>query len=335
MPRRTRRTSTTAGGRLTRRSLLGTLPLLPAVARAARAARPATTRIVVPYPPGGTVDATARLLAPHAADALGQTWVVENRAGANGAIGAEAVVRAPPDGATLLYSNEVLLMLRHVQRGLSFDAAQDLRPLVRTAIVPQILVGSPRHLAEAELGALLNAVRREPGRFTFATPTLGSLGQLGAAALGQALGVETLVVAYRGTGPAVQDLLAGNVALMIAPAGGVVPLIRDGQLRPYAVCSPGRVPALPEVPTLAEAGFPDLVFESWTGVWGPRGLPDDAAARAQAAVAAAVAEPGTAERIGRLGCTPVLEAPGRMAEVIAAEEERNLRLVRLAAIAPE
>jgi tripartite-type tricarboxylate transporter receptor subunit TctC len=281
------------------------------------------------------VDATARLLAPRAGEALAQTWVIENRAGANGAIGAEAVVRAPPDGTVLLYSNEVLLMLRHVQRSLSFDAARDLRPLARTAVVPQILVGSPRRPAPAGLHALLDAVRREPARFSFATPTLGSLGQLGAAALGQALGVEVLVVAYRGTGPAVQDLLAGNVSLMIAPAGGVVPLIREGRLRAYAVCSPDRVPALPGVPTLAEAGFPDLVFESWTGVWGPRGLPDDAAARVRAALAAAVAEPGTADRIRGLGCTPVREPPDRMAEVIAAEERRNLRLVQLASIAPE
>jgi tripartite-type tricarboxylate transporter receptor subunit TctC len=290
---------------------------------------------VVPYPPGGTVDATARLLAPRAGEALAQNWVVENRTGANGAIGTEAVVRAPPDGTALLYSNEVLLMLKHVQRNLGFDAARDLRPLARTAAVPQILVGSPRHLAQEDLHALLEAIRREPARFSFATPTLGSLGQLGAAALGQALGVEPLIVAYRGTGPAVQDLLAGNVSLMIAPAGGVVPLIRDGQLRAYAVCSPGRVRALPGVPTLAEAGFPDLVFESWTGVWGPRGLPDDVAARVQAAIVAAVAEPGTARRILELGCAPVREPPDRMAEVIAAEERRNLRLVQLASIAPE
>jgi tripartite-type tricarboxylate transporter receptor subunit TctC len=325
------------GRHLTRRSLLGTLPLLAAGTPAlglARAARP-TTRLVVPYPPGGTVDATARLLAPRAGETLAQTWVIENRAGANGAIGAEAVVRAPPDGTTLLYSNEVLLMLKHVQRNLLFDAARDLRPLVRTAIVPQILVGSPRHLAQEELHALLDAITREPTRFSFATPTLGSLGQLGAAALGQAMGVEMLVVAYRGTGPAVQDLLAGNVSLMIAPAGGVVPLIHDGQLRAYAVCSPDRIPALPEVPTLAEAGFHDLVFESWTGVWSPRGLPDGTAARVQAAIAAAVAEPGTADRIRELGCTPVREPPDQMAEVITAEEQRNLRLVQLASITPE
>lgn len=333
MPRPTRCTSRHFGRRLSRRSLLGTLSLLPATARA-RAAPP-TTRLVVPYPPGGTVDATARLLAPRASDALAQTWVIENRAGANGAIGAETVVRASPDGTALLYSNEVLLMLKHVQRTLSFDAARDLRPLARTAIVPQILVGSPRHLAQQELHPLLDAIRRQPARFSFATPTLGSLGQLGAAALGQALGVEVLIVAYRGTGPAVQDLLAGNVSLMIAPAGGVMPLIREGQLRACAVCSPVRLPALPEVPTLAEAGFPALVFESWTGVWGPRDLPDGTAARVQAAIAAAVAEPQTAQRILELGCTPVREPPGVMAEVIAAEERRNVRLVQLASITPE
>ncbi len=122
---------------------------------------------------------------------------------------------------------------------------------------------------------------------------------------------------------------------MIAPAGGVVPLVREGQLRAYAVCSANRIRALPEVPTLAEAGFADLVFESWTGLWGPQGLADDVAARVQGAVAAAVIEAGTAQRILDLGCTPIRETPDRMAAIIAAEERRNMRLVQLAGIAPE
>ncbi len=318
---------------LSRRALLGSLPLaLPAVARAQ--ARP-NVRIVVPYPPGGTVDATARFLSPRAAELLGQNWIIENRSGANGAIGAEAVARAAPDGMTLLYSNEVLLMLKHVQRNMPLDPLTDLTPIVRTAIVPQILVGSPRHLPHQDIRGLLDGLRANPTRYSFATPTLGSLGQLGAAALGQALGIETLIVAYRGTGPAVQDLLAGNISLLISPAGGVAPLIRDGQLRAFAVCSPRRLTAFPDVPTLTETGFPELVFESWTAMWGPRGLPAETVARIHATMNQVVGEPEMQRRIGDLGCTPIQEPLNRMAAQIAIEEERNPRLVRIAKITPE
>ncbi|WP_431283576.1 tripartite tricarboxylate transporter substrate binding protein [Humitalea sp. 24SJ18S-53] len=317
---------------LLRRSLLGGLAALPALAHAQ--GRP-NVRIVVPYPPGGTVDATARFIGARAAEILQQNWVIESRSGANGAIGADVVVRAAPDGLTLLYSNEVLLMLRHVQRNVPFNAVQDLSPIVRTAIVPQILVGSPRHTTEETLPALLEAIRKTPSDFTFATPTLGSLGQFGAAALGHSLGVDVTIVPYRGTAPAVSDILAGAVKLMISPAGGVLPLIRDGQLRALAVCSPQRIAALPDVPTLAESGFPELVFESWTGMWGPRGLPQDIAARVHAAVTTATNEPDSVRRILALGCTPINEPMDQMPVVIAREEARNPTLVRLARMTPE
>ena len=295
----------------------------------------ASVRIIVPYPPGGTVDATARFIGARAAEILQQSWVIESRSGANGAIGADAVVRSPPDGSTLLYSNEVLLMLRHVQRNVPFNAVTDLSPIVRTAIVPQILVGSPRHVNETTLPALLDAIRRQPATFTFATPTLGSLGQFGAAALGHALGVDLTIVPYRGTAPAIADLLAGAYKLIISPAGGVLPLIRDGQLRAFAVCSRERIAALPDVPTLVESGFPELWFESWTGMWGPRGLPVSIAARTHMAVTAATNEPENARRIMELGCLPINEPMERMPEVIAAEEARNPILVRLARMTPE
>jgi tripartite-type tricarboxylate transporter receptor subunit TctC len=317
-----------------RRGLLAAAPLLMAPGLARAQGRP-NVRIVVPYPPGGTVDATARFLSPRAAELLNQNWVIENRSGANGAIGADAVARAAPDGMTLLYSNEVLLMLKHVQRNMPLDPLTDLTPIVRTATVPQILVGSPRHIPHQDIRGLLEALRRNPTRYSFATPTLGSLGQLGAAALGQALGIEVLIVAYRGTGPAVQDVIAGNVSLLISPAGGVAPLIRDGQLRAFAVCSPQRIPGFPDLPTLSEIGFPDLVFESWTAMWGPRGLPAEIVNRVHATMNQVVGEPEMQRRIFDLGCTPIQEPLGRMAQQIAIEEERNPRLARLAKITPE
>jgi tripartite-type tricarboxylate transporter receptor subunit TctC len=314
----------------TRRASLALLAA-PALARAQ--SRP-NARLVVPYPPGGTTDITARLLAPHAAERLGQNWLVENRSGANGAVGAENVARSAPDGLSLLYSNEVLTVLPFVQRAVPFDLVADFTPIARTVSIPYVMVGAASAPTQ-NLAALLDALRREPQRFSFAGSSLGSVGQLATAALWQKLGVETTFVAYRGTGPAMNDLVSGAVSLFIAPMGPAMPLVRDGRLRAYATLSAARVPVLPATPTLVEVGFADMVYEGWCGLWGPRGLTPEAAQRINAAVTASLAEPATASRMGEIGLTPLAETPARFAEIIAAEIPRNRALVAAARIQPE
>jgi tripartite-type tricarboxylate transporter receptor subunit TctC len=260
--------------------------------------------------------------------------VIDNRSGANGAIGAELVARSAPDGATLLYSNEVLAVLPFVQRNVPFDLQADLTPIARTVSIPYVMVGSAG-LPEQTLAQLLDAVRRKPERFSFAGSSLGSVGQLATAALWQKLGVEALFVSYRGTGPAINDLISGAVSLFIAPIGPVMPLVRDGRLRAFAVTSARREAVLPDVPTLAEAGFADLIYEGWCGVWGPRGLPAEAVTRINEAVNRAANEPATARRMTGLGLLPLNQSPQRFAEVIAAEIPRNRALVAAARIQPE
>jgi tripartite-type tricarboxylate transporter receptor subunit TctC len=314
----------------TRRAALALLAA-PALARAQ--SRP-NARLVVPYPPGGTTDITARLLAPHAAERLSQNWLVENRSGANGAVGAENVARSAPDGLSLLYSNEVLTVLPFVQRAVPFDLQADFTPVARTVSIPYVMVGTAA-APTPNLAALLEAIRREPQRFSFAGSSLGSVGQLATAALWQKLGVEATFVAYRGTGPAMNDLVSGAVSLFIAPVGPAMPLVRDGRLRAYATLSATRLPVLPDTPSLVEAGFADMVYEGWCGLWGPRGLPSENVARINAAVNAAIAEPATAARMGEIGLTPLAETPSRFAEIIAAEIPRNRALVAAARIQPE
>ncbi|MGK7865697.1 Bug family tripartite tricarboxylate transporter substrate binding protein [Falsiroseomonas sp. E2-1-a20] len=301
----------------------------PALAQGSR-----STRIVVPYPPGGTTDLTARLIAPKAAEGLGQSWVIENRSGANGVVGAESVARSAADGTSLLYSNEVLTVLPFVQRNIPFDLRADFTPVARTVSIPYVLVGGSG-LAPADLAALLAALRATPDRFSFAGSSLGSVGQLATAALWQKLGVETTFVSYRGTGPAMNDLVSGAVSLFFAPLGPAIPLVRDGRLRAYCVTSANRQRVLPEVPTLVEGGFADMVYEGWTGIWGPRGLPADFVTRANAAVNQAAAEPAVAARMADLGLTTLSESPDRFAEVIAAEITRNQALVAAARIQPQ
>jgi tripartite-type tricarboxylate transporter receptor subunit TctC len=318
---------------ITRRAALA----LGAAALAAPAlaiAQPRSTRLVVPYPPGGTTDITGRIIAPRAAELLGQSWVIENRSGANGAVGADAVARSAADGTTLLYSNEVLTVLPFVQRNVPFDLRADFTPVARTVSIPYVLVGGAA-LPQRDVAALLEAIRRTPDRFSFAGSSLGSVGQLATAALWQKLGVETTFVAYRGTGPAMNDLVSGAVGLFIAPMGPAIPLVRDGRLRAFAVTSARREAVLPEVPTLVEAGFPDMVYEGWCGLWGPRGLPAEAVARINAAVNGAAAEPALSRRLADLGLTTLAETPQHFAELIAAEIPRNQALVAAARIQPE
>ncbi|MDO9500517.1 tripartite tricarboxylate transporter substrate binding protein [Falsiroseomonas sp.] len=322
---------------LTRRASLG-LALaalgMPLAGRGALAQGARASRLVVPYPPGGTTDLTARLIAPRAAEALGGSWVIENRSGANGVVGAELVARSAPDGTTLLYSNEVLTVLPFVQRNIPFDLQADFTPVARTVSIPYVLVGGAG-LAPQDMAALLAGLRASPEQFSFAGSSLGSVGQLATAALWQKLGVESTFVSYRGTGPAMNDLISGSVSLFFAPLGPAIPLVRDGRLRAYCVTSATRQRVLPDVPTLVESGFADMVYEGWTGVWGPKGLDAAFVARANTAVNQATAEPAVAARMADLGLTTLNESATRFAEIIAAEISRNQALVAAARIQPQ
>jgi tripartite-type tricarboxylate transporter receptor subunit TctC len=320
--------------RIARRGALGALLAAPAL-RLARAQAPrATVRLVVPYAPGGTNDVTARLIAPRGGERMGQNWIVENRSGASGAIGAEYVSRSAPDGLTILYSNEVHLLLSLVQRNVGFDAHADFTPIVRTVSIPYVLVGGMQANTR-DLSQLLAALRANPSRFSFAGSSLGSIGQLGAAALGVKLGFQAEVIAYRGTGPALNDVVSGNVPLFIAPLGPALPLLRDRRLRAYATTAATRLPDLPDVPTLVEAGFPDLVFEGWCGAWGPRGLPAEQVARLRDAISASVNDPEVRARMVDIGLLPLNESTEQFRQVIESETARNNALVAAAGIKPE
>lgn len=316
---------------LTRR---GALALGTATLAAPALGQARSVRLIVPYPPGGTTDLTGRILAPRAAEILGQSWVIENRSGANGAVGADTVARSAPDGTTLLYSNEVLTVLPFVQRNVPFDLQADLAPVARTVSIPYVMIGAGS-LAPQNLAQLLEAIRRTPQNFSFAGSSLGSVGQLATAALWQKLGVEATFVSYRGTGPAMNDLVSGALSLFIAPMGPALPLIRDGRVRAYCVTSARREAVLPDTPTLVEAGFPDLVYEGWCGLWGPRGLPAEAVARLNAAVNQSVNEPANTQRMAGVGLAPLNETPQDFARLIAAELPRNRALVAAARIQPE
>jgi tripartite-type tricarboxylate transporter receptor subunit TctC len=306
---------------------------IPAAARAQPGRGP--VRVVVPYAPGGTNDVTARLLSARLSEGLGATCVIENRSGASGAIGAQEVSRSTPDGQTLLYSNEVHPILKLVQRGVPFDALADFTPVIRTVRIPYVLVGGARTEQPTDPRALLEAVKRTPARFTFACSSLGSVGHLGAAALGQKLGVEVTTVIYRGTGPAVNDLISGAVPLMFAPVGAVLPMIQGGQLRAFAVTAPKRISSMPNTPAMPEVGQPEMLFEGWCGIWGPGSLPAERVSAIHTAALGALKDAEVVARLAAIGCAPIEESTEDFAKLLVAEQARGAAIIKAAGISPE
>ncbi|SHJ22816.1 Tripartite-type tricarboxylate transporter, receptor component TctC [Roseomonas rosea] len=314
-----------------RLALLGAT--MPAVARAQPGRGP--VRLIVPYAPGGTNDVTARLLSARLGEGLGATCVIENRSGASGAIGAQEVARSAPDGLTLLYSNEVHPILKLVQRGVPFDALADFAPVIRTVSIPYVLVGGARSDRPTDPRALIDDVKRTPSRYTFACSSLGSVGHLGAAALGQKLGVEATTVIYRGTGPAVNDVISGAVPLMFAPLGAVLPMIQGGQLRAYAVTAPQRLASMPDTPAMPEIGQPEMLFEGWCGIWGPRGLPVERVSAIHAAALGALRDAEVIARLAAIGCAPIEESTADFATLLVAEQARGAAIIKAAGVTPE
>ncbi len=295
-----------------RRLLLGALPLLagPALAQA----RP--LRIVVPFPPGGAVDLTARVIGQAMGEALVTPVIVENRPGANGIIGAEVVARAAPDGATLLLApREVFGINPVLARSLPYDPQQGFAYVGIATTGPYVLVVNPA-LGTADLAALIGLARRR--ELAYGSFGIGSMPHLNLEGFSRALGIRMTHVPYRGASPAVQAVLTNEVALTIATPPSVLELVRDGRLRALVVGASTRLPQLPGVPTLAEAGLsPELLLPNFFGLAVPAGTPNTAVARLNAAMATAVAQPAVAERLLAAGLWPAPGSPDAMRITVA------------------
>ncbi|TPG60478.1 tripartite tricarboxylate transporter substrate binding protein [Roseomonas nepalensis] len=321
---------------MNRRLALAAAPaLLAAPALRAQGAWPSRPiRMVVPYTPGAATDAMARLAAQKIGERLGVPVVVENRAGGNGAIGSLAVLQAPPDGYTILGSASVHPMARQVMKAAPYDPVADFVPLARTARGPLVLVMDPR-LPPRGIPEVVEAARRDPGRWSFAVSSLGAAGHLAAIEFNRVTGSRVEIVGYRGTAPALSDVAAGNAQLMFDAALAILPMVRGGQLRGLGIATPARTELAPDLPTLAEAGLPGFEFYSWYGVWGPRALPPEIVARLHEAVTEGMREPATVQRLAALGFEPVVETQPALEAFIRDDVARNAGLLRLAGFQPE
>lgn len=301
----------------------------------AQAGRP--VRLVVPTVPGGAIDAIGRLYAGRLGARTGQTWVVENRSGANNTIGAAVVARAAPDGTTLLTNADIHLMAKRTVRSLPYDPMEDFTPVGRMATAPLLIVGHPRASGAATLSELVEAMRRDPARYAFATSGGGSMAHLAAEGFKRRVGAPDILVAnYRGTAPALSDVMSGTVPLMVAPVLSAQQLVGGGQLRAFAVTAASRSAAVPDVPTVDEAGLPGMHFTLWYALWGPRGLPAPLAETLAGHLREIGREPEIAQRLAELGADPyVTDTPATFARFLLEEDGRNGRIADEAGIGPE
>jgi len=288
--------------------------------------------IIVPFPPGGSTDMVARAVAPKLQQKLGQPFVIDNRAGATGAIGATAVKNAAPDGYTLLVASiGVYVINPFIQKKLQYDPMKDLDPITVAVRAPNVLVANPDFPAKsvAELVALL---KKTPDKITFASSGAGSSDHLTAALFWQKTGTSGIHVPYKGGAPAITDLLAGHANVSFQNINAVIGHIKAGKLRALAVTGEKRSPLLPDVPTLAEAGAPGVVVFSWQGISGPRGLNADAKKKLHEAIVGALNDPENRKRMEDIGFEIVANTPEQMAQFQAQEYERWRQVIEVGKI---
>jgi tripartite-type tricarboxylate transporter receptor subunit TctC len=285
-------------------------------------------KVVVPYPAGSTPDIIARTLAERLQKALGQPFIVDNRSGAGGNIGAEAVARAPADGYTLLVGgNGPVAINKHLYKGLAYDPERDLAPISLLATAPQLLVVRPE-LNFAGFKEFVEHGRRAPGKLSYASVGAGSASHLTMELLKSNAQLALVHVPYRGFPPAVTDMLAGNVDAMFAIIPAVLPHIRAGKMAPLAVTALQRSPLAPEVPSVAELGLPQLESLAWNALLAPIGTPSGVISRLGAETAKGMRDPQTREALARLGFDVVAGTPEELGRWIRLESEKWARVIR-------
>jgi len=284
-------------------------------------------KLVVGFAAGGTTDFMARLLADKLRGPLGQPVVVENRTGANGAIGAESVAKAAADGYTLYFTTAGVATVYPHLKPAPYDTLRDFVGVARVAFNSTMLVvNAATPIASArDLAAL---ARDKPGKVTIAITGLGSVSHLGAELFQAAAGIKLVEVPYRGAAPAMTDLLGGTLDALFGDGPTVISHIQAGKIRAIAATSHDRSPVFPDVPTFLEQGFADTVADQWAGVLAPAGTPAGIVARLNAAIAAAMRDPEVRARLAQNGVVPGVNAPEEFAAYLKEENERWARIIR-------
>ncbi len=321
---------------MTKRQTLALLAcaLASATLPAARAQAPAASwpskpiRWVVPFPPGGAMDAIARTLGEKAGKTLGQPFVIENKPGAGGNIGADFVAKQPGDGYTLMITSIGMATNKPLYGKLSYDPIKDFAPVSLLAVVPNVLVTNATQPDVKTAKDVIAAARKAPGKLTYASAGNGTSIHLAGEVFTSLAQVDMLHVPYKGSGPAVSDLLGGQVNYMFDSITSARPHIESGKLRALGLTTAKRSKSLPNVPTLAEAGLPGYEVSPWFAVFMPAATPKDIVAKVNSALLEAMKDPDVVKRFETIGAEPVGSTPEEMAQHLARESERWTKLIQ-------
>jgi tripartite-type tricarboxylate transporter receptor subunit TctC len=286
-------------------SLAAALVLAVPVPAFAQAFPTKPIRLIVTYPPGGGADLMARLIAPKMGEALGQPVIVENKAGASGQIAALEVLHATPDGHTIMLDASSFAVNPSLYASLPYDPMKAFKPIAVIALFPNVLVVTPSFPARS-VKELIDLARQRPGMISFASSGNGSAQHLAGELFQQKAGVQMTHIPYKGGGPALNDVVGGQVPLYFANMASGLPFVKSGRLRALAITASKRSPALPEAPTIAESGLAGYEVYEWNAIFAPAGTPAPAIAKLADAIAAAMQSPAVRQRVAELGG----EAPG-------------------------
>lgn len=284
-------------------------------------------RVICPWPPGAANDALARLFAQQLQDKIGATAVVENRTGGAGLVGTNAVLQAAPDGFTLLASAFNTAVMPLVLKGANFDPQRDLEVMARTARAPLVMVISGTR-PQRTVTEVVAAAKANPRDWSIAISSLGSAGHLATIEFNRRTGANLDMVSYRGTQPALTDLMGGSAQLLIDPSFALLPATGDGRIRALGIAAAQRSALAPDVPTMAEAGLPGFEFQSWYGLWAPKGTPAEICQRVNTLMQETMREPAIVQRLTTQVLEPVTESIEETKRFIAAEITRAGELLR-------
>lgn len=293
-----------------------------------------TLRLVVPFAAGGGVDQAARLLGRQLQTDLGVSVIVENKAGASGTIGGKAVQAATPDGMTLLFSAATHVLAKQVLAVPPYDPQTDFAPVARVGEAPLMLVIPPT-APQKNLKEVLDAARAQPDKWTAAVPALGAPSHLATLLLAQQGKLKLTMTPYRGTAPALADVAGGHVQVLMDSIISIHAMAKAGKVKAIAVSSSQRSGVAPDVPTAVESGYPGLVYNSWYGVWAPKGTPPDRVQALNKAINKATAGLARAGSFTALGILPVLETTDQFRQFVATDVARSAELLKDAGFKPE
>ena len=284
-------------------------------------------RLVVPYAPGGAVDIIARATGQELTKRLGQQIIVDNRTGAGGNIGSDTVAKAPPDGYTLLMASPANTINSSLYTKMPYDPLRDLVPIALIGSVPSVMVANPS-LPVKDIKQLIALAKAKPGALTYGSGGSGTTEHLAGEMFKSFAGIDLLHVPYKGGAQVMIDLMGGQVALMFSNQLGVLPHIKGGKLKALGVASAGRSAALPDVPTFAEAGFPDFKVSVWWGVMGPAGMPKEIVNQLNREIVAGLSSPEMKGRLQTMSAQPIGGTPEQFAAFFAAETKRWAPIVK-------